>query len=112
MPEKVITDLQPSKMETRIFQFVVPNMESDAGIIHTSNRLLIIALKLLIIDRLRDRLSFFGKYMHELILPGIPRIKVRYSVSKPKLAKLYQFLHPFILVYEGVLWGFQILDLV
>ena len=109
VPEKVLLRLQPSNIEKRLFQFVILNMEYKEGIIQTSNRFLIIALKLLIIDRFKDRLFFFFKYIWDLVLPNIPYIKVRYSVSNPKLARLYQLIHPFNLIYESILWTIEII---
>lgn len=109
VPEKVLSNLQLSKIETQIFQFIILNMEHKEGIMQIRNSLLTIALQLLIIDRLKDQVFFFLNYVWELVFPGISYIKVRYSISKPRLAKLYQFLHPFILIYEGVFWGLEII---
>lgn len=108
-PEKVLLTLQLLNIETQVFQFVMLNMEYKEEIMQIRNSLLTIALKLLIIDRLKDRVFFFLNYVRELTFPNISYIKVRYSISKPKLAKLYQFLHPFILIYEGVFWGLEII---
>jgi hypothetical protein len=108
VPERVLLRLRPSNFENKIFKFVMLNMDYEGGIIQTSNRFLIIALRLLIIDRLKDRVFFFFKYIRDLVFPGIPYIKVRYSISKSSLAKLYQFLHPFILMYESILWSLEI----
>ena len=105
VPKKVLSSFQISNIETQVFQFVMLNMEYKERIMQIRNSLLTIALKLLIIDGLKERVFFF----RELAFPGISYIKVRYSISKPKLTKLYQFLHPFILIYEGVSCGLEII---
>jgi len=107
VPQKVLSNLQVSNIETQIFQSVILNMEYEKGIMQIQNRLLTITLQLLIIDKAKDRVFFLINYIWKLTFPNISYIKVRYSISKPRLAKLYQFLHPFILIYEGLSWGLE-----
>lgn len=108
VPERVLSSLRPSRFGTKMFRFGMLNMDYEEGIMQTSNRFLIIAFKLLIIDRPKYRLFFFLKYIRSLVFPGVSYIKERYSISKSGLAKLYQFLHPFILMYESILWSLEI----